>query len=526
MELDLPRNPNEPAYLTNSQSYILVDSSGNPITSGNGIPESYAQYYAHLGQTPPAPNAPFFGKMIQPTTTNGMTTYAYATDASHKIIESARLVPYQPNAGNPNTFGALSYSTNQVLNNVGDPATNFGQPNTPFTTTPGTLFTLTSTARYLDYRTGFGPNGNTPVTVQQMDSSGQFQTVNSNGLIPYFAYDLPTTNAATNDFSSPNSGDLGISMMDLGGPISGPYVNPTGVDANDLQLYSYSDDAATMTWGDSNLGRFNVTMSETSPFSQFTYTRGSDTNPLTLLLRNNDISGLNPIIDTATYDQADNAILITGYSQPNPPGSTGMQVIQDPNVLVKVFYAIYLPTGFPVNSSTFVSNLDGGNALPNNNPPQVPLFGAGANDVLLSVPSNYGTAANPFHFVIAALPSPDAVSEFRDYAFNYITGSTNTLSYNSSTNQVGLTVNVTTQNCRRRVDQAGCAPGDLSGSVRQPRPEYVQRALSDGPIQGCAGRHVSYVVNALRQYAAAARAHGHIERRRHDLHKLLDGLRR
>jgi hypothetical protein len=446
------RNPNEPTYVTNSQAYILVDGNGNPITSGTGNLESYAQYYAHLGETPPAPNAPFFGKTIVVTTTNGVTTYQYGTAAPARIG-----FPYSPNASNPVSFGDLSFSTNQTLNNTGDPTTNFGTANTPFTTTPSTLFTLTSTARYLDYRTGVGPNGNTPVTVQEMNASGQFQMVPSNGLIPYFDYDLPATLPATNDFSSPNFGDLGVSMMDLGTPsIAGPYVNPTGVDANDLQLWSYSDDAATVTWGDANLGHFNVTMSESSPFAQFTYTRGSDSNPLTLLLRNNDIPGLNPLTSTATYDPTDNAILITGYSKPD---TSGMKVVQDPNVLVKVFYAIYLPSGITINANTFQSNIDGTTYLPNNPTPQVPLFGAGANDVLVSLPSQDGTAANPFHFVIASLPNPSetTIAAFRNYAFNYITGSTNTFTFNPSTNQVGLTISVTTQN----VDPQSTAMGAL-----------------------------------------------------------------
>jgi hypothetical protein len=445
------RNPSEPAYLTNSQAYILVDANGNPITSGTGNLESYAQYYARLGETPPAPNAPFFGKNIVVTTTNGVTTYQYSTVAPARIG-----FPYAPNASNPVSFGDLSFSTNLTLNNTQDPTTNFGNANTPFSSTPGTLFTLTSTARYLDYRTGVGPNGSTPVTVQEMDSSGQFQTVPSNGLIPYFDYDLPTKTPGTNDFSSPNFGDLGVSMMDLGGSIAGPYSNPTGVDANDLQLWDYSDDAATVTWGNATLGNFQVTMSESSPFAQFTYTRGTDANPLTLLLRNNDIPGLNPLTSTATYDPTTNSILITGYAKPD---ETGMNVVQDPNVLVKVFYAIYLPTGITINPSTYQSNIDGTTYLPNNPTPQVPLFGAGANDVLVSLPSQDGTAANPFHFVIASLPNPDeaTIAAFRNYAFNYIAGSTNTLTFNPSTNQVGLTISVTTQN----VDAQSTAMGAL-----------------------------------------------------------------
>ena len=349
---------------------------------------------------PPAPNAPFFGKTILATTTNGVTTYQYSTAPAARIG-----YPYAGNASNPVSFGDLSFSTNLTVNNTADPTTNFGDPNSPFASTPATLFTLTSTARYLNYQTGIGPNGNTPVTVQEMDSSGQFQTVASNGLIPYFDYTLPTTTPATNDFSSPNFGDLGVSMMDLGGSIAGPYNNPTGIDANDLQLWSYSDDAATVTWGDASLGHFDVTMSESSPFAQFTYTRGTDSDPLTLLLRNNDIPGLTSPASTATYDPADNAILITGYAKPS---TSGMKVVQDPNVLVEVFYAIYLPSGFTINPSTFQSNCDG-TTLPasGNTPPQVPLFGAGANNVLVSLPGQDGTAANPFHFVIASLPDPN-----------------------------------------------------------------------------------------------------------------------
>ena len=63
--------------------------------------------------------------------------------------------------------------------------------------------------------------------------------------------------------------------------------------------------------------------------------------------------------------------------------------------------------------------------------------------------------ANPFHFVIASLPSPDAIGAFRAYAFNYITGSTNTLSFNPSTSQVGLTINITTQNVDAESTQKG-----------------------------------------------------------------------
>ncbi len=445
------RNPNEPAYLPNSQAYILVNASGNSITTGTGDLESYAQYYARLGQTPPAPNAPFFGKTIVATTTNGVTTYAYSTAAPARIG-----YPYPSNASNPVGFGDLSFSTNLTINNTADPTTNFGNANSPFATTPSTLFTLTSTARYLNYQTGSGPNGDTPVTVQQMNASGQFVTAPSNGLIPYFDYDLPTSTPATNDFASPNFGDLGVSMMDLGGSIAGPYNNPTGIDANDLQLYGYSDDAATFTWGSASLGHFDVTMGESSPFAQYTYTRGTDTDPLTLLLRNNDIPGLNPITSTATYDAANNAILITGYSKPD---TSGMKVVQDPNVLVEVFYAIYLPSGVTIDANTFQSNVNGTTYVPGNSPPQVPLFGAGANDVLVSLSGQDGTAANPFHFVIASLPDLNeaTIADFHQYAFNYITGSTNTFSYNPATNQVGLSIAVTTQN----VDAESTAMGAL-----------------------------------------------------------------
>jgi hypothetical protein len=444
------RDPNQPAFLPNSAAYILVDSNGNPITSGTGNLESYNQYYARLGQTPPAPNAPFYGRNILATTSNGTTTYQYVSGSSPQRIA----YPYAYNAASPVSFGTLSFVTNGISNNTPDLSTNFGLANAPFPTTPTDLFTLASTARYLDYRTGVGPNGNTPVVVQQMNASGQFQTVASNGLIPYYEYDLPTATPATNDFESDNRTDLAVSMLDLkGAPLAGPYNNPTGIDANDLQLFSYSDNAATFTWGDATLGNFDVTMSESSPFAQFTYMRGTDTNPLALLLRNsNDANN----IDTATYYPSLNAIVITGYSK---PVNAGMAVVQDPKVLVKTFYAIYLPSGFTITPGTNVaSTLDSANLLPGN-PPYVPLFGVGANDIVVSIPGQYGTAANPFHFVVAALPNDTqaTVAEFRNYAFNYITGSTDTLSLNAQTNQVGLTINVTTQN----VDPQSTAMGAL-----------------------------------------------------------------
>jgi hypothetical protein len=443
------RDPNQPAFLPNSAAYILVDANGNPITSGTGNLESYDQYYARLGQTPPAPDAPFYGKLIEATPNGGNTTYQYVNGSPQRIP-----YPYADNGASPVSFGTLSFITNGIANNQPDTSTNFGLANAPFPTTPTDLFTLSSTARYLDYRTGIGPNGSTPVVVQQMDASGQLQTVNSNDLIPYYEYDLPTATPATNDFESDNRNDLAVSMLDLqGAPLAGPYNNPTGVDANNLQLFSYSDNAATFTWGDATLGHFNVTMSESSPFAQFTYTRGTDANPLALLLRNsNNVNN----IDTATYYPSLNAIVVTGYSHPT---NAGMAVVQDPNVLVKTFYAIYLPSGFTINPGTnVVSNLDSANALPGN-PPYVPLFGIGANDILVNIPSNYGTNAQPFHFVIAALPNDTqaTLAEFRNYAFNYITGSTNALSYNPQTNQVGLTINVTTRN----VDPASTAMGAL-----------------------------------------------------------------
>ncbi len=435
------RDPNQPAFLPNSAAYILVDGNGNPIKSGTGNLESYDQYYARLGQTPPAPNAPFYGQLIEATTTNGATTYQYVSGAPQRIP-----YPYADNGANPVSFGNLSFTTNGIINNTPDPSTNFGLANTPFASTPTDLFTLSSTARYLDYRTGIGPNGNTPVVVQQMNASGQLQTVASNDLIPYYEYSLPASTPASNDFESDNRTDLAVSMLDLGGaPITGPYINPAGVDANDLQLYSYSDNAATFTWGDATLGHFAVTMSESSPFAQFTYTRGTDTNPLALLLRNTLNMMGTTIVNTATYYPSLNAIEITGYSQPT---NAGMNIVQDSHVLVKTFYAVYLPTGFTItDGSTVTSNTDSATPLPGT-PPFVPLFGQGANDILVRVPSQDGTAANPFHFVIASLPNDTqaTVAQFRNYAFNYITGSTDTFSYNSQTNQVGLTINVTTQN--------------------------------------------------------------------------------
>ena len=389
---------------------------------------------------------------------------------------------------------------------------------------------MTSTARYLDYRTGIGPNGNTPVTVQQMDSSGQFQTVASNGLIPYFAYDLPTTNAGDqrlrqSEFRRPRREHDGSRPAS----IAGPYVNPTGIDANDLQLYSYSDDAATFTWGDSTLGRFNVTMSESSPFAQFTYTRGSDTNPLALLLRNNDIPGLNP--DHQHRDlRSDRQRDPDHRLQPSPtrpahgdaggpgPERPGQGVLRD-----------LPPLGLhDRREHVRVEHRRRDATLPNN-PPQVPLFGVGANDILLSVPSQYGTAANPFHFVIASLPNTPrrTVAAFRNYAFNYITGSTNTLSFNPRPTRSGSTINVTTQNVDAQSTAAGALLEIYPLQYDNLDPNTYNLALSAPTHRPAVRGIVSHVVNRLRQHAAAARAGGPAPSGTVTIvHELLDGLRR
>jgi hypothetical protein len=467
----ITRDPNEPIYLPNSAAYILVDpKTGNAISATvpnvYGQPMLFAQYYqAHPNLTPPPADAPFYGRSIVAVDVGGVTKYKYQTNDKTGAVEGpARILPYQPNAGDPISFGDMSFNIKDMANNTfsTDAANNFGTANTPFTTTPNTLFSLTSQAKYLDYRPGSGPNA-TAVTIQQQNAAGKYVTVPANttdGLIPYFNYNDYTVpkNSATNAFTVPNSADLGVSVMDLGvSDATKPFQNPTGIDGNSLELWNYSDDAATFNMGSSAIGNLQVTMSQASPFTQFSYVRGTDSNQLFLMLRNNDITGFNGklLSSTATYDARDNAIIVTGYSPP-ASGDTFMNVVQDPNVLVKVFYAIYLPTG--VDGSKFVSTADG-TKYGNDNPNLLtnPLFGANANDIFLPIPAGFGTQAKPFNFVITALPNLDGlpngpqvaqstIALFRQYAFNYITGSTNTPLFTAATSQAGMSFSVTTTN--------------------------------------------------------------------------------
>jgi hypothetical protein len=428
--LALTRSPTLIEYLLNSQAFS-ISTDGTKLLPYSG----------------PDPNAPYFGKKILQT---GPNSYKYVGDAG--IVST-----YAPNTGNPNTFGPLSFRTNLALNASSD-GNGFGLPNVPFSSTPTELFSLESTAEYLDYRPNLGnPNGSQTVTVQELDQNGVWQNVQTNGLIPDYVYDLPaSTTTATNSFSIPNSPDLSVTVMDLSHQnANGTFQDPTGVDAGNLQVISTSDYASTLGWGNAQTGSFQVTMASGDPFAQFTLTPGNaTTDQQTLVIRNQDITGFTtePIQDTATVYPALNAIEITGYGQPN---TSGMQVITDPatnpkanpNLKVKVFYAVYFPAGTPLN--TLQSIADGLDYLPATPTSLVtnPLFGQAANNILINLPSGV-SSVKPFQFVIAALPNDSAstVTQFQHYAFNYVTNTQGNFSYNPATNAVSLTLSATTKN--------------------------------------------------------------------------------